>query len=72
MLREYMMPSLANYIRRKKLTYEEFGEKIGVTRDYVSKLIRGYRTPSAHLLRKLHETTRIPLKRLLYECTDDV
>lgn len=64
-----MMPSVQEFIQRRALTLQQFGEQCGCSRFHVSNVVAGKRAPSVKLLRRIHEVTRIPLKRLLYECT---
>jgi transcriptional regulator with XRE-family HTH domain len=63
------MQALSDYIRTKGLSQEQFAVILGVSRPTVAKLIGGDRKPSLQLLRKIHEVTDIPVKKLLYECT---
>jgi transcriptional regulator with XRE-family HTH domain len=64
-----MLASVNTWIHSHRLSQSEFGELLGVDRSYVSLLISGDRAPSVQVLRKIHELTRIPLKKLVYECT---
>jgi hypothetical protein len=61
--------SVLAYMRRKRLTYEAFGAKIGVDRVYCHHLLHGKRKLSTQRLRDIHEVTKISPKRLLHECT---
>lgn len=63
------MPSLEKYRIRNHLTFEQLGSLLGISRAAARNLTIGIRKPSVQLLRKMHEVTSIPVKKLLYECT---
>lgn len=64
-----MMPSVKNYMVKHNMSLQDFGDACQVSRFHVSNVVAGKRAPSLQLLRRMHEVTRIPVKRLLYECT---
>jgi transcriptional regulator with XRE-family HTH domain len=64
------MQSLAHFIEKRKLTIEEFAGLVGVGRVHASRLIHGTRHPSLKLLKRLADTTGVPVEKLLNEALD--
>lgn len=54
-------------MREHSLSCKQFGEQIGVTRGYVSKLVNGLARPSLEVVVKMHQVTSIPALQLLVE-----
>ena len=64
-----VLPSVNHYLQRHNLSHAQFAALIGVSSTHASKMIAGDRAMSVKVLRKIHEVTKIDVKKLLYECT---
>jgi transcriptional regulator with XRE-family HTH domain len=61
------MESIKLYMREHNLSHQQFGNQIGVTRGYVSKLVNGLARPSLEVVVRMHQVTSIPALQLLVE-----
>lgn len=48
---------LENYLDKKKINQSSFAQMIGVSRTHANKMIKGRRTPSFKLAKKIQEVT---------------
>lgn len=49
--------NLEEYLKKHTLTHKEFGEIIGVSQSYVTRIIGGTKNPSLALMRCIMEST---------------
>lgn len=49
---------LDEYLFRKKISQTDFALKLGVSRNHLGEIIRGRRTPSVKLAKKIEELTK--------------
>ena len=49
---------LSEYLKKHKLTQEEFAKMVGVARPYITTIISGNRSPSPALINKIQDVTK--------------
>lgn len=56
--------TLSDYLEKKKVTAAEMAERVGVSREYISMLAAGKRTPSLEIAFKIerHSSGLVPVK----------
>lgn len=64
------MQCLIEYRREHQQSLAQIATLLEISRSHVHGLEIGRVKPSVDLVRRIHEKTAIPLKRLIYDCTE--
>ena len=49
---------LEDYLKKHQLTHEKFALKVGVSRPFITMILRGYNNPSVKLIKRIQEATK--------------